>query len=142
LLIYIGCEPGDGKGLTFWFEPIWHFRGPQGVLVGSIQAYEAAMTDDGLDALSELMDVLHEKPVEQVVLEPLTYDLSVAFAGGYWVQTFAADATTDHSWHIPENATGVRLKGCPICVEDGARSRGIPFRIGRRLGDHRHVTCS
>jgi hypothetical protein len=111
LLIYVDCEPGDEKGITIWFEPIWHFRGPQGVLVGSMQAFEAAQTEDGLDALSDLMDVLHEKEVEQVVVEPLSFDLSVAFAGGYSVKTFVADATAGESWHIRDNATGIRLKG-------------------------------
>ncbi len=30
----------------------------------------------------------------------------------------------------------------PLCGEDGARSRRIPSRIDRRLGDHRLATCS
>jgi hypothetical protein len=113
LLIYVDCKPGDEKGITIWFEPIWHFRGPQGVLVGSMQAFEAAQTEDGFDALSDLMNVLHEKEVEQVVVDPLSFDLSLAFAGGYSVKTFVADATAGESWHIRDNATGTRLKGAP-----------------------------
>jgi hypothetical protein len=113
LLIYVGCEPGDGKGITIWFEPIWHFRGPQCVLVGSMQAAEAAQTEDGLDALSDLMDVLHEKEVQKLVVEPLSFDLSVAFAGGYYVKTFVAYATDRESWHMRDNATGIRLMGAP-----------------------------
>jgi hypothetical protein len=34
------------------------------------------------------------------------------------------------------------IRSHPLCGEDGARSRGIPSRIGRRLGNHRHATCS
>ena len=98
LLVYFDCEPGDETGVTLWFEPIWHFRGPQGVLVGSMQAFEAAQTEDGLDALSGLMDGLHEKEVEQVVVDPVSFDLSVSFAGGYSVTTFVADATAGESW--------------------------------------------
>ena len=40
-------------------------------------------TEDGFGALSDLMDVLHQKKFERLVVEPLSFDLSVAFAGGY-----------------------------------------------------------
>ena len=59
------------------------------------------------------MNVLHEKEVEQLVVEPLSFDLSVAFAGRHSVKTFVADATAHESWHIRDNATGIRLKGAP-----------------------------
>jgi len=121
LLIYIGCAPGDKHGIRIWFEPIWHFRGPQSVLVGSMQAAEAAKAESGLNARSDLMDVLHEKVVEQVVVEPLSFDLNVAFAGGYSIKTFVSDVTADESWHIRDNASGIRLKGAPtgLCIVKG-----------------------
>jgi hypothetical protein len=127
LLIYVDCEPGDGKGITIWFEPIWNFRGPQGVLVGSMQAFEAAQTEGGLGALSDLMNVLHEKEVEQVVVDPLSFELSIAFAGGWSIKTFVAHATDGESWHIRDNATGIRLKGAPMglsIVAVGPKSAG------------------
>jgi hypothetical protein len=34
LLLYVECEPGDGKGVTIWLDPIWRLRGPQGVVAG------------------------------------------------------------------------------------------------------------
>jgi hypothetical protein len=125
LLIYVDCEPGDQEGLTIWFDPIWHFRGPQGVLVGSMQAAETSESEGELDVVSACMDVLHQKPVEQIVIEPLTRDLRVTFAGGYCVETFVSDPTDGESWHIRDNATGVRLKGCPTGLSIvTARPRG------------------
>jgi hypothetical protein len=59
------------------------------------------------------MDVLHEKEVEQLMVEQLSFDLIVAFAGGYSVKTFVADPTARESWHIRDNATGIRLTGAP-----------------------------
>lgn len=100
-------------GATIWFEPPWHFRGPQGVLVGSNQAARAADAQETLDAVASLMDVLDERTIVQIVVEPLTHDLTVTFEGGYSIKTFVSDPTDDESWHIRENATGARLKGSP-----------------------------
>ncbi len=43
-----------------------------------------------LDVVSACLDVLHQKAVEQIVIEPLTYDLRVTFAGGYCITTFVS----------------------------------------------------
>jgi hypothetical protein len=119
---------------VIWFEPIWHFRGSEGVIVGSMQAAAASDTEEGLNAVSMLMDLIHRKVIEQVVVEPLTFDLSVEFAGGYCIKTFVSDATNDESWHIRENATGVRLQGSPsrLSIITAKSKAGA-----RANGDHR-----
>ena len=138
LLIYVECQPGDEKGLTIWFEPIWHLRGPRGVLVGSMQAAEASKTEGGLDVVCARMDLLCEKSIEEVGVHPLTHDLSVTSAGGYSVNTFVADPTVDESWHIRDNATRVRLKGCPTGLSIVALNTNIAewaSREGRETRD-------
>jgi hypothetical protein len=115
LLLYVGCEPGDRKGITIWFDPIWHLRGPGGVLLGSMQVAEASDSEEAMAAVAdEPMAPLLGRLIEGVAIDPMTFDLSVGFEGGYCVCTFAAHAKTDESWHIRENATGARLKGSPM----------------------------
>jgi hypothetical protein len=113
LLLYVECEPGDGKGVTIWLDPIWRLRGPQGVLVGSPQATDAMHSEEGLAAVSALLGDLQERAIERVDVQPLTFDLRVMLEGGYCLETFAVDQTVDESWHIRENTTGNRLKGSP-----------------------------
>jgi hypothetical protein len=113
LLLYIDCEPGDGRGFTLWFEPIWHFRGPEGVLVGSSQVAEASEAEGAMAAVAEPMDLLSGRAIADVLVEAGTFDLSVEFEGGYRVKTFVSDPTARESWHIRENATGARLDGSP-----------------------------
>ena len=113
LLIYVECTPGDGRGITIWFEPTWHFRGPDGVLLGSDQAWEARDSNESLDSVSMPLNILHDGAVEDVVVESSTHDLTVTFEGGFLVRTFVSDATAEQSWHIRENATGTRLVGSP-----------------------------
>jgi hypothetical protein len=108
------CHPGDACGMTIWFEPIWHLRGPEKVLLGSMQAAEASDSEEAMATVADgPLHPLIGRLIEIIAINPLTFDLSVSFEGGYKVCTFAADATADESWHIRENATGTRLKGSP-----------------------------
>jgi hypothetical protein len=114
LLLYLDCEPSDGSGLTIWFEPIWHLRGPNGVLLGSMQVGVACDSEEAMSAVADgPLKPLFGRSIEGIAIDPLTFDLSISLAGGYRVCTFAADATVDKSWHIRDNATGTRLKGSP-----------------------------
>jgi hypothetical protein len=114
LLLYLDCQPGDGSGLTIWFEPIWHLRGPDGVLLGSMQVAAACDSEEAMSAVADgPLEPLLGRSIEGVAIDPLTFDLTVCLAGGYSVCTFAADATVDESWHIRENASGTRLEGSP-----------------------------
>src|SRR5215472_3257067 len=115
LLIYVECEPGDKQGVTIWFEPTWHFAGPEGVLVGSRQAQMDDNPDDDEDfyRVAEPLRVLEGKTIQSVVIEPITHDLHVRIEDAYWVKTFASDPNDDESWHIRENCNAGILKGFP-----------------------------
>jgi hypothetical protein len=114
LLLYVDCEPGDQRGITIWLEPIWHLRGPLGVLLGSMQVAEAADEEETMAAVAdEPLSQLIGKAIEDVAFDALTFDITVRFEGGYRVCTFVADATSDDSWHIRENRTLTRVKGSP-----------------------------
>ena len=71
------------------------------------------MFGEGLDAVSARIDVLHQKSIEEVAVDPVTYELSVTFSGGCLVTKFVADPAVDKCWVIQDNATRVSLKGCP-----------------------------
>jgi hypothetical protein len=110
LLIYIDNEPGDGTGVTFWLAPIWHVREPGQVLVGSRQAQ---VDGEEFYRLGESLDVLLGQTVQDVTIEPDTFDLTLALSGGYLVKTFVAEATREETWHIRDNTTHLRLSGSP-----------------------------
>lgn len=125
LLIYVDCVPGEKTGVSLWFEPIWHYRGPQGVLVGSMQVAEASKSAEARAAVAdEPMALLQGRPIESIEIEPKTFDLIVSFRGDYSVKTFVSDPTTDESWHIRDNATGTWLLGTPKGVEVVPRRPG------------------
>lgn len=114
LLLYIDCEPGDEAGIILWVEPIWHLRGPNGVLLGSSQVTAAAESVETMSAIAdEPMTHILGRSIEDVVIESGTHDLAVEFRGNYSIRTFVSDAESDHSWHIRDNATRMRLNGSP-----------------------------
>jgi hypothetical protein len=114
LLLYLDCEPGDGSGITIWFEPIWHLCGPGRVLLGSTQVAAACQSEETMAAVADgHFAPLLGRSVEGIAIDPLTFDLIVLLQDRYSVSTFAADASSDESWHIRENASGTRLKGSP-----------------------------
>jgi hypothetical protein len=115
LLLFIDSQPGDERGLTFGFEPAWHVREPGRVLTGSIDAQfeDDEPEEEGTQRLENLLEVLQGKIVEDVAIEPGTFDLTLALSGGYLVKTFVADATDEETWRIRDNATGSDLSGSP-----------------------------
>jgi hypothetical protein len=114
LLVDIDGEPGDGIGVTIWFEPIWYFCRPERVLVGSMQVAEASDTKEAMAAVAdEPMDPLLGRSIENIVIEPRTFDLIVTFQGDYSIKTFVSDPMSDESWHIRDNNSRMRLKGSP-----------------------------
>lgn len=65
LLIYIDNDPGDGTGVTFWFDPIWHVREPGRVLAGSRQAqFDNDDDEEGIHRLGKRLDVLLGQTVQ------------------------------------------------------------------------------
>jgi hypothetical protein len=107
LLIYVGCEPGEEKGLTLWFEPTWHFCGPGRPLVGSRQAQIDDDEPDEKAVMGRIAEPLQQivgKRIDAIAVERRTFDIAVYFEGDYWVKTFVADPNDDHLWHIRDNA--------------------------------------
>jgi hypothetical protein len=113
LLIDVDAVPGDDKGVTFWFDPIWHVRGPDGVWLGSSQFTDLSAHDDDIDSLAAPLDILNGRAIKNVSIEPSTFDLTLAFDGGYCIKTFVSDVTVAESWHIRENLSGFSLEGSP-----------------------------
>lgn len=113
LLLFIDTQPGGGTGAMFWFEPTWHVREPGRVLTGSRDAQFADDDPEGMQRLENLLAALQGNIVEDVAVEPETFDLTLVLSGGYRVKTFVADTTDEETWCIRDNATGSELSGSP-----------------------------
>lgn len=116
LLLLIDTQPGGGTGATFWFEPTWHVRAPGRVLTGSRDARfedDDPEKEEGMQRLENLLAALQGNIVEDVAVEPETFDLTLVLSGGYRVKTFVADTTDEETWCIRDNATGSELLGSP-----------------------------
>jgi hypothetical protein len=114
LLLYLDCEPGDGSGITLWFDTPWRLCDANRVLLGSRQVAEACESKEAMAAVADgPLAPLLGRSIEGVAIDPVTFDLQVSLEGGYSICTFAVDALVDESWHITENATSTRLTGSP-----------------------------
>ena len=112
LLVYIDTEPGDGTGLTLWFEPTWHLRDNAHVLTGSRQAQHDPDIEDpdaGFNLAADAVDRLVGKTVIALDISEGTGDLTLSLEGGLCLCTFVSDPLTDELWHIRDNATKHRL---------------------------------
>ena len=112
LLVYIDAEPGDGTGLTLWFEPTWHLRDDAHVLTGSRQAQhetDAEDPDAGFNIAANAVDQLVGRTVVDLEISGSTGDLTLRLDGGLLLCTFVSDPSTDELWHIRDNATKHRL---------------------------------
>jgi hypothetical protein len=110
LILYMECEPGDEHGAVLWLEPTWHLRDRERVLAGSRQAQDEP---DGFEATAEAIDALVGREVFALMVDAVSHDLRIELEGGLIVQTFVADPSDDHTWHIHEGATGVHLGAAP-----------------------------
>ena len=116
LLVYVDAEPGEKTGVTFWFEPTWHLRGPDRVLTGSREAQEDPDSDDpgaGFRRAADAVDALLGSTVTEVWIEPVTGDLHITLEGGLLLRTFVSDPSTDELWHVRDNVAGVVLYRSP-----------------------------
>ena len=112
LLVYIDTEPGDGTGLTLWFDPTWHLRDDTHVLTGSRQAQhesDAADPDAGFNLAADAVDQLVGRTVIALEMSESTGDLTLSLDGSLYLCTFVSDPSTDQLWHIRDNATKHRL---------------------------------
>lgn len=122
ILIYIDAEPASGSGVTYWLEPTWHLRGPDRVLTGSREAQhdeDAADPDEGFHRAATALDVLNDRILIEVRVEPISGDLLMEFEGGFLLRTFVSDPTDEEIWHISDNTTKRRLQGSPLGMEVG-----------------------
>jgi hypothetical protein len=106
-------KPCNDGGVTLWFEPTWHLRGPEHVLTGSRQAAhdpDAEDPDAGFNLAAEAIDVLDGRRITDVIIELVTGDLFLSLEGDYLVRTFVSDPTDGELWHIRDNVSRSRRK--------------------------------
>ena len=112
LLLYVECNPGDGQGLTIWFNPPWRVSAPDGVIADSrqVRGDNDGPTEAELDRISEpIYEKLINQPITEVQVDQCSRNLTVTVAVAYDAKTCASDLENDHLWHIRENATGLTL---------------------------------
>jgi hypothetical protein len=121
LLLYVECEPGDGRGLTLWLEPTWHVSTPEGVAAGSRQAQgqgDDGPTKEELEKVSEpICAALLNRPITLIQVDERSRDLAVTVEGGNCVRTFVSDPCDDHIWHIRDNSKGLKVYASPSGME-------------------------
>ena len=77
-------KPCNDAGVTLWFEPTWHLRGPERVLTGSRQAAhdpDAEDPDARFNLAAEAVDVLNGRRITDVTIELVTGDLFLSLEG-------------------------------------------------------------
>jgi hypothetical protein len=112
LLVYVDAQPGEATGVTLWFEPTWHLRGPDTVLAGSRQAQhdsDAENSNAGFELVADAVDALNDRRVTDLAMEAITGDLFLSLEGGFLLRTFVSDPTDDELWHISDNVSHTRL---------------------------------
>jgi hypothetical protein len=113
LIVYVDAQPGDEAGVTLWFEPTWHLRGPEEVLAGSRQAQhdpDAEKPDAGFECVAEALYILNDRRVTDLAIEAVTGDLFLSLEGGFLLRTFVSDPTDEELWHIRDNVSETRLR--------------------------------
>jgi len=120
LILFVDGQPGDERGFSIWFEPTWHMSSPKGVLVGSRQAQgtgEAGATKEELQQVGAPLTVLNGLQITAIDLDSRSNDMTLTVGGEYLVQTFVADPTDDHSWHIRDVEKLLSVYGSPCGLE-------------------------
>lgn len=116
LQLYLEPEPGTELGLEVWCEPEWHLVGRDGVIAGSgTIAFDPESEDpDALQRLvSKATDVLRGCLVEDVEVDPLTFELEIRLGGGLAVRTFVSDPTEPEQWLLRDPSAEIWLRGTP-----------------------------
>jgi hypothetical protein len=94
LLLYVECEPGDGRGHTLWLEPTWHVSTPEGVVAGSRQAQgegDDGATDEELDRVREpICSAILDRPIAEIHVDERSRALAVTVEGGNCIRTVSA----------------------------------------------------
>jgi hypothetical protein len=98
LRVCVDRQLQENTGFFLWFEPVWHLGNPNGVLVGSRQAQVEER--DAHAALNSLVEELVGRQIERISVDPLTNDIDVRFAAGYWIRTFVSDPTAEENWYL------------------------------------------
>lgn len=108
LLLYVGCDPGEDKGLVFWLDPPWHVSTPNGVVFGSWTP-----SSDSLKKINKKpFSMLYEKSIAEVNVEKHCHELTLELEGGIQFRTFTCDYSHDECWHITDNASGRQFVAC------------------------------
>lgn len=132
MILYLNGNPGDKHGYSIWLDPTWHYSDLNKVLTGSRQA----QVEDGgdLNEIAKLMDDLHEKKVESISIDPISFDIHIMFEEGYSLKTFVADPTDDLTWFIRDGTNELKLQASPSgvdIIEDKPDPRIDEFRKWR-----------
>jgi hypothetical protein len=121
LSVWIATRKEEATGYTIWFEPSWHVVGPKGVVAGSRQAQDDE-EPTGWQAVSDAIDTLVGRTVEDLHRDLVTGDLELVLSDGLRVRSFVTDPRDGFLWRVRDLATGLRINGSPgkITVQEAA----------------------
>lgn len=110
LILYLNCQPGEETGFVIWLEPTWHFASHLEVLVGSRQAQ--VETKEELEEVFKPLEQLYGKAIKNINIDLTTKDIKIVFEQ-FYINTFVADPTDDHIWHIIDKEREKRFNASP-----------------------------
>lgn len=111
LLLYLGGEPGDGRGLTLWLDPTWQLLAPEGEIAEARQnECEDGLPEAEAESLLELVcSTLVNRCISEVYLDHSSHDLTINVTDNFKIKTCYKGRSANHFWHIRENSTGLTL---------------------------------
>jgi hypothetical protein len=117
LILYFNGEAGDASVQSIWLDPPWRFIENGRVLVGSLDipiSYdveekspeEKNKEHEEFERYCALTDSLNNSILEQTIIDPITYDITLKFSGNQIVSKFCNTAFDDEQWafiDVPSN---------------------------------------
>ncbi len=129
-----------------------------GTFTGSREAQhdeDAPDPDAGFRRAAVALDLLNDRTVLDIRVEPITGDLHMDFEGDFLLRTFVSDPADDEIWHIRDNSTKGSLNRDAVgfAIETGGvkrlrydidrieeHARELGFCVGRPSADEVTVT--
>lgn len=131
LKIEVAPTDTDPRCLQIWLEPSWHVRSPERLLTGSgaIESpddfgddAEVARASATIERVSDDAQPLVGCTIERLQLDPVTFELCVAFSDGFVGRTFASDPASTLIWVLSDCPRSFALRGTAEGIVTGIRA--------------------
>ncbi|HQY23291.1 MAG TPA: hypothetical protein PLL45_00325 [Thermoflexales bacterium] len=105
IILYFDGEPGDDTVRSIWLEPPWRYEVSGRVVIGSsdLWLHESDFSSkEEMDAewtrRCRLTDTVNDSPLEVVLIDSVSNDVMLRFAGGKVMRNFSNSGLHDIAW--------------------------------------------